>query len=1018
MLKLTNIIKNYQTADNTVRALKGVSINFRKSEFVSVLGPSGCGKTTLLNIIGGLDGYTEGDLTIDERSTKNYKSRDWDRYRNRTIGFVFQSYNLINHLNILQNVELALTISGVSRKKKKELSVAALEKVGLGNEIKKKPNELSGGQMQRVAIARAIVNNPEIILADEPTGALDTVTSEQVLDILKDIAKDKLVIMVTHNPELAYKYSTRIVEMKDGVLMRDSMPYEPDEEAATTDVCESVPRPEIEYIPVNKSKGGVVAAAGENTRAADCGENAAVDDEGDGSCGVDDAFDKGGSGAKEVKFSDGKDETGDNQDDTEERKPSSESDGDSRANETEIVYSVSAKNKGVKRKKNKNEKDREPKASMSFFTALSLSARNLMTKKMRTALTTIAGSIGIVGIALVLSLTNGFNIYMAELEESTLSQMPVTISNIGFTVNINEMMNPSDSGMTEFPDIDAVLPYEKNSGISGVNVSANFITEEYIEYVKEIDKELVNSVQYRHDLNMNLLAQSANGGIGKVSARSIGWQELLWDDFTTRQYDVLAGGYPGSAEADEVLAKYDDRYPTYTQASDKRARQAVLVISSYNRVEKSILDALGYEVERDPETNSYKPIDFDKILGKQIKVMHHDEWYERDAGIDWGDFFYADARQENIDYMWYESEKTVPVTVCGILRVKDGVTVPALSRGFGYTEELTALVLENNKASAVSVAQAENKDYNVLSYHPFSIDFSPVINMFAAYGVNEATLVKMIKDGVQASEQYSGLYELIKDCATVNEMVDAITSNPETGITVQQLKFMLKLIMISPPLGLSGEVADKILDSGWESAMQSIGALETPASIYIYPKSFDAKQKILDYLDEWNAQYPDDATKQVTYTDMAGTVSMVVEQVVDISSYILIAFAAISLIVSSLMIGIITYISVIERTTEIGVLRAIGARKIDVANVFNAETLIIGVTSGVLGVLLAWVIDFPINAIIAHLVAEAPAQFAVLNPLHGVLLVLLSSVLTVISGLIPASMAAKKDPVKALRSSQ
>lgn len=1023
MLELCNIVKNYKMADSTVHALKGISINFRNSEFVAVLGPSGCGKTTMLNIVGGLDGYTDGDLIIDDKSTKDYHSREWDRYRNKRVGFIFQSYNLIPHLNVLQNVELALTISGVGRSKKKSLASEALIRVGLDGQFKKKPSQLSGGQMQRVAIARAIVNNPDIILADEPTGALDSVSSQQIMDLLQEISDDRLVIMVTHNPELASRYATRIVHLHDGEITFDSNPYDglptiitpvkpvrigsdeaqngDDQNAEdTADILSKqdarrARRQKKRDLTANKisndqkNNNGVSLNLETQENLLNEKENLTAD------------FDK-----PSVPV-DSKDFEQQNGDSADERNPL----GD------KYVAKITPDAPQKLSKVTKQPKEKKGRSSMSFFTAISLSARNLFTKKARTALTAFAGSIGIIGIALVLSLSNGFNIYMARLEETTIATMPITITNVGIKVNVNEAVSMFDTE-GEFPDTDYVVPYEPSQSMAGIKVCANIITDEYVHYVEKINKSLLSSVQYLHSINVAVLGRDTNNNVLKVDTGDVNWQELLWDDFMKSQYDVLKGGYPGTAVADAVMHDADSNYSSYTTSSDKRARQAVLVVSSFNTIDKDILKGLGYSVTRDPETNSYEPIKFEDLLGKQFQVMHNDDYYLKASGTD---FYYT---RGNFGNAW-DLEKNTTLTIVGVMRVKPDILFPFLSTGIAYTEDLTKLLLNNAAQSNIAVDQTkeENHDRNLLkSGASFGADFSSIVLMFSAYGLNEATLVGYLKSyvadavkemypGEENAEQRNSILEKVNACSTFDDLVDVIID--ETNMTVLQLKTTMAFL-VNQYLGLDFNVVFKLLDRGYISQLQKVGAIDMPTAIYIYPKSFAAKADVLDYLDAWNVDKS--STEMVTYTDLAGTVSEIVRQMVDIVTYILIAFSAISLIVSSIMISIITYVSVLERTTEIGVLRSIGARKIDISNVFNAETGLIGLASGSVGVFIAWIIDQPLNMWISSLSPDIPRQFAQLNGLHVLILIALAIVLNIISGIVPAIYAARKDPVKALRS--
>lgn len=976
MLKLCNITKDYPMADTTVHALRGVSVNFRKSEFVAVLGPSGCGKTTMLNIIGGLDRYTEGDLVIEDRSTKEYSSRDWDKYRNRTVGFVFQSYNLIPHLNVLQNVELALTISGVSRSKKKKLATDALIRVGLGEQLKKKPSQMSGGQMQRVAIARALVNNPEIILADEPTGALDSVTSEQIMDLLQEISDDRLVIMVTHNPELASRYATRTVSLKDGEIVSDTKPYDglptvltvvkpiSDQNALASDAKKVIEREKRRAARLAKLKYLIPSS--------------------------------------------------DSPTEQEQAVATEEQNDRSTAAEEKFVATISPEAPEKLTHYSKQPKKKRQRSSMSLLTAVSLSGRNLWTKKARTGLTAFAGSIGIIGIALVLSLSNGFKLYMNDLERSTLSIMPITISSIGITLDVNQAMELPTDGEGQFPDTDFVVPYKPDQAINGLDVSANIITDEYVDYIREMDKSLLSSVQYLHSMNINVLGKNYEGIVKKLNNKNSNWQELLWDDFMKSQYDVLAGGYPGSAEAQEVQSRYDDNSATYTTDTDRKARQIVLVISSYNTIETSILETLGYDVNGmfDPNTNEYKPLYFNELLGKQLKVEHNDDYYSLDeeTGMYKANHNYTQA---------WESDKSTSLTIVGIMRIKPNVLFPFLSQGLAYTEALTELALTEAAESEIAKAQIANTDYNVITGTSFSSDMSSLIGLFSSYGLTESTIVTVMKQALNSTftqESQKPLVDQINACERINDITRVLEDN---GINVGALKSLIAIAVsakLNSELGadISYTVILEMLNSAYQTQLQTLGASDRPTAIYIYPASFDAKSQVLSYLDAWNVGKT--STETITYTDLASSVAEIVSLVVNLVTYVLIAFAAISLIVSSVMIAIITYISVLERTVEIGVLRSIGARKIDIANVFNAETMIIGLVSGVIGVLFAWIIDFPLNIWIANIVPQAPAQLAILNPLHALLLIALAVVLNIFAGFIPAIIASKKDPVIALRS--
>lgn len=796
-LKLTDITKTYRNGE-IVHALRGVSLEFRENEFVSILGPSGCGKTTLLNIIGGLDRYDSGDLKLGGLSTKNFKDLDWDAYRNRSIGFVFQNYNLIGHQSVLQNVEIALTLSGVSTAERRRRAKEALTSVGLSNQMKKRPNQLSGGQMQRVAIARALVNNPEIILADEPTGALDSQTSVQVMEILKEISKTRLVIMVTHNSELADKYSSRIINLLDGEVQSDSNPMFKDK---------------------NKS----------------------------------------------------------------ERQQKAEP---------------------VDRKKLK-------KTSMSMITATSLSLKNLLTKKGRTILTSFAGSIGIIGVALVLAISSGMTAYMTTMQKESLSGFPITINENPVSVDMNSRVDSITGTRTtdfaEFTTENILYPYDSTENTTQ---HTNVLTQDYFDYISKIETELpgsVEAVSYSKGVEINLLAKGDNTVVKyQTSAASAAsesgdpeevfqstgfyWQEMPDnEDFILSLYDLVGEGSRLPSEKNEIA----------------------IVVDEYNRVDKAFFEKLGITDIPD----SFELTDF---IGETIlKVIPNDSFYtEADDGL-----FTASAPSQYNDL--YNNADGVELTITGILRIKENsssLTGGYLSQGLVYTTALTDYVLENAQNSAISTAQKES-DTDVITGTPFASD-------------------------------------------------DAKTTR-----------------------------------------LLNLGADTTSTGISIYPTDYDGKKEITRYLDAYNAGKADD--DQIIYTDIAEMVASMTSTMLNVVTYVLIAFAAISLLVSTIMIAIITYVSVIERTKEIGILRSVGARKKDISRVFNAETLIIGFVAGVIGVGLTYLLSIPINSIIESLVGVS--GIAALPLLSAVLLILGSMALTLIAGFIPSRMAAKKDPVVALR---
>ena len=816
MLELRNITKDYPVGDGVVRALKGIDLKFRDTEFVSVLGQSGCGKTTLLNIIGGLDRYTSGDLLIDGVSTKVYKDVDWDAYRNLRIGFVFQSYNLISHMTILDNVAMALTLSGVSRSERNRRAREALAKVGLSEQVKKLPNQLSGGQMQRVSIARALINDPEIILADEPTGALDSATSIQVMDILKEISETRLIIMVTHNSELADKYSTRIVRLKDGEVIDDSDPFTPDE----------------------------------NTEAQ----------------------------AKELAA-------------------------------TGIGTQLTEKEKKKKLKR----------TSMSFLTAIKLSFRNLMTKKGRTIMTAIAGSIGIIGVSLVLAISNGFTSYVTNLQTTVLSGYPVQIASSA--IDTNAAMSviagmTADAGDKQYPDDDFVYGFDSSDMMEDIIIDNSF-DQDYIDYVNEVkDKGWASSISYGYtmettvvgptiDSDGNTVYQQVNvkkgmldgivdGILGGKKTPSIGWYQMVGkEEFILSQYDMIAG----------------TKFPS-------SANEVVLVVDTYNSVSVEVLMGLGFAPDECDQ------VSFDDIIGRKLTVVDNNKLYKKVA--DSGNKMYD--KQSGSDF--YRScceeggDGTTQLEVVAVLRLKPDVMLGLLYQGINYTPELTEHLLDVNGSSPVVEAQAANTEYNVV-----------------------------------------------------------------TG--------------------------ERISEATHKEIMQQLGGDNTPTDMNIYPVDFEAKEQIINHLDAWNSAHPDN---EVKYTDLSATATEMMNEIIRIISIVLVCFAAISLVVSSVMIGIITYVSVVERTKEIGILRSLGARKRDIYNVFNAESFIVGLFAGVIGVVVTYILQPIVNVVIQNIANMPTLSLCSFNPLHALLMVVISFCLTVIAGLVPSSVAAKRDPVVALRS--
>lgn len=894
MLELNDIKKDYVSGSTTVSALKGINLRFRDCEFVSILGQSGCGKTTMLNIIGGLDKYTSGDLKINGVSTKNYKDRDWDFYRNNSIGFVFQSYNLIPHQTVLSNVELALTLSGVSKTERKRRAIEALEKVGLGEQIHKKPNQMSGGQMQRVAIARALVNNPDILLADEPTGALDTETSIQIMELLKEISKDRLIIMVTHNPELAKNYSTRIVRLLDGVITDDSDPY----------TLEDM--------------------------------------------------------------------------------------------EADIKAKEAAKVKASEKKNKKSGK--KQKTSMSFFTALSLSFNNLMTKKTRTILTAFAGSIGIIGIAMILSISNGIQLYIDRVQRDTLSSYPITLQaeSIDISSMVTSMTGNSDSAEHE----DKTKIYSNDIMGDMINtmvkeVKSNNLSEfkKYIENGGSDIKSYVSDIQYSYDVPLNIYMKDTSNGVEQLnpstmfdsiygegatstsSAMSSGmgmgmfsnssvWNQLLGNQqVLDEQYDVLAGHWPENYNEVVLVTDKNNEVDDYTLYS--------LGLKDPEEVRtlfKKMMVGESYETEKDI---SYT---FDEILDTEFKlVMPTDMYKYNDVTGTWDDYSKDDKYMTNV------VNNGTDIKVCGIIRPNDDAVSTSISSGIGYTAKLTEYIIEEVKNSEIAKAQLADTSVDVFTGVPFDNDRNTEITM----------------DDVNAY------------MATLSPEESAQMQAMTSGMSDDQI---LQLFSAS----LKARTTDATLDSN--KSKLGITDLDTPSQIDIYATDFDSKEKVQNIIKDYNRLQQDDGKEEnvINYTDYVGIMMSSVSTIINAISYVLIAFVAISLIVSSIMIGIITYISVLERTKEIGVLRSIGASKKDVSRIFNAETLIEGFVSGALGIVVTLLLCIPANALIKHLtdisnVAQLPVA-------GGVILIIISMFLTFIAGLIPARLAAKKDPVVALRS--
>lgn len=894
MLELNDIKKDYVSGSTTVSALKGINLRFRDCEFVSILGQSGCGKTTMLNIIGGLDKYTSGDLKINGVSTKNYKDRDWDFYRNNSIGFVFQSYNLIPHQTVLSNVELALTLSGVSKAERKKRAIEALEKVGLGEQIHKKPNQMSGGQMQRVAIARALVNNPDILLADEPTGALDTETSIQIMELLKEISKDRLIIMVTHNPELAKNYSTRIVKLLDGVITDDSDPY----------TLEDM--------------------------------------------------------------------------------------------EADIRAKEAAKVKTSEKKIKKSGK--KQKTSMSFFTALSLSFNNLMTKKTRTILTAFAGSIGIIGIAMILSISNGIQLYIDRVQRDTLSSYPITLQaeSIDISSMVTSMTGNSDSEEHE----DKSKIYSNDIMGDMINtmvkeVKSNNLSEfkKYIENGGSDIKSYVSDIQYSYDVPLNIYMKDTSNGVEQLNPSTM-FDSIYGEGATSTSYAMSSGMgmgmFSNSSVWNQLLGNQqvlDEQYDVLAGHWPEKFNEVVLVADKNNEVDDYTLYSLGLKdpeevrtlfkkmmVGESYETKKDISYTFDEILDTEFKlVMPTDMYKYNDVTGTWDDYSKDDKYMTNV------VNNGTDIKVCGIIRPNDDAVSTSLSSGIGYTAKLTEYIIEEVKNSEIAKAQLADTSVDVFTGVPFDNDRNTEITM----------------DDVNAY------------MATLSPEESAQMQAMTSGMSDDQI---LQLFSAS----LKARTTDATLDSN--KSKLGITDLDTPSQIDIYATDFDSKEKVQNIIKDYNKLQQDDGKEEnvINYTDYVGIMMSSVSTIINAISYVLIAFVAISLIVSSIMIGIITYISVLERTKEIGVLRSIGASKKDVSRIFNAETLIEGFVSGALGIVVTLLLCIPANALIKHLtdisnVAQLPVA-------GGVILIIISMFLTFIAGLIPAKLAAKKDPVVALRS--
>lgn len=984
MLEIRNIVKDYETGSETVHALKGVSIAFRESELVSILGQSGCGKTTLLNIIGGLDQYTSGDLIINGQSTKQYKSADWDIYRNHSVGFIFQSYNLIPHQSVLSNVELALTLSGVSKAERRRRAKEALEKVGLGNQLNKRPNQMSGGQMQRVAIARALVNDPDILLADEPTGALDSETSIQIMELVKEIAKDRLVIMVTHNPELAEKYSTRIVKLLDGRIVGDSDPFDPAKEPAHSEV-------------------------------------------------------------------------------------------------------------------RKTEVTKGQKTSMSFLTALSLSKNNLMTKKGRTFLTSFAGSIGIIGIALILSLSNGVQEYINSVERSTLASFPVSIQHetVDYTSLMTSMMNVRDNA-EENRDPDRIYTNDISTEMMKTMLSemqTNNLAEfkEYLESDPDGISASIEEIQYSYDSNLYIYGHSADGDIMQINPSTVmsammgqsmadnvsqmtntysslmgsssmssydAFRELLSTDMLKTEYEVLAGRLPEAYN--EVVVLVTDR----NELSD--VTLYTLGLRDQGELEgmmSSVMVGESFDLDTGDLSFSY-----DDLMGMEFSMLTAPEFYQKNDDGTW-----TDMRSDS-EFMEQAAENGLKLKVVGILKPDaDSLISSTNSGGIGYTHALTEYMIDKTNSSELVKEQKENPDVDVFTGIEFPkadeeeeqpMSQSEAMEMLTGMlteeqrtKLNEGIMAALTEE--QQAQIQSAMMGMVSDEQMNSIMMGVLT--PEQLTQLQSGADVNSLLTDAQKAQMSAQIAASLTaeqnaelsemmngmadptkmytifmqvlttdqlrqlmdmtkepettDATYDGNLKLLGVAELsePSSMKIYATDFESKEKITQLIEKYNdSKIADDNQADViNYTDYVGLMMSSVSDIINAISYILIAFVAISLIVSSIMIGIITYISVLERTKEIGILRAMGASKRDISNVFNAETLIVGFSAGVIGIAVTLLLNIPINIIIENITGIA--NVALLPWQGGVILVVISMLLTLIAGLVPAGVAAKKDPVEALR---
>ena len=973
MLELKNIVKDYEAGSTTVRALKGISISFRESEFVAILGQSGCGKTTLLNIIGGLDRYTSGDLIINGKSTKEFTDRDWDTYRNHSIGFVFQSYNLIPHQTVLSNVELALTLSGVSPAERRKRAIEVLEKVGLGDQLDKAPNQMSGGQMQRVAIARALVNDPDILLADEPTGALDSETSVQIMDLLKEISHDKLIIMVTHNPELAERYATRTVRLLDGAVIGDTAPC-----------TEAAPPP--------KPEGALT------------------------------------------------------------------------------------------------------KPSMSFKTALGLSLNNLMTKKARTFLTAFAGSIGIIGIALILSLSNGIQHYIDDVQEDTLSSYPLTIQAeaVDLSTMVGAISGAHDSAMERTHDLDKVysnqIMYDLLNNLTSMDTEVNNLTafKAYLESPNNGLDEYISTIQYGYDMGFAVYTKDEDGNIVKADVTELlegVMSSMYGGDYSSyfssmgnfyssfNVWQEMLSGKDGALINDTVKSQYDMVYGHWPENYD----EVVLVVDKNNEISDLTLYALGLKSQKDMAQVMMSSLNREQVDSEQeswsyedlcdrtFKVILPSEHYEYDSAA--GTYQDLTEKAGGLEYLYNSGDVGIPLKIVGIVRPNGDAVATSMQGAIGYTAALTDYAIDRAAQQDIIAQQLSNPDVDVFTGEAFPAQSdaehadkvsaakqyvaglsgdaltSVLIDTLAtpsdAY-LNKATDAAMAQIDRDSIKQMAASAGSDMDAEQINEMIDSMDDTTlmnyasvkvresiaaEYKAQMKQLYAGMSPSELTSTFTLLDDQYEYIYDtymtsdtvsSSYDINLKKLGYVQkdSPSTINIYATAFADKDKIADAIENYNNSVSKE--DQISYTDYVALLMSSITTIINAISYVLIAFVAISLVVSSIMIGIITYISVLERTKEIGILRSIGASKQDISRVFNAETLIEGFAAGVIGIGIALLLLIPINLIVHHLTGISNLN-AILPWLGGVLLVLISMALTFIAGLIPSGLAAKKDPVVALR---